>query len=443
MNITRLLQGFALLAGGLSFTFPCLATTINDESDAMQITTHFNELTGIACDNTAQYCVAVGTTMHDTKIDHIVYTTHDGGITWDHKTTLTHPDQEDALTETDDPLSSGQVFTTIRCDSTGYDCLIAGTTTIEGQPNIFTYTSHDGGHNWSMPNIINLADQTPTRTFIDDYPFLRLKCNASATRCLLASNTISQQQHSPAVFTTQNLGESWSPATLLNVPSNVPYGLDILDLGCDQSGLICTAVASTQDSYDDKQTPQPPQMGMVYSTHDGGTTWSDAKPLMISQGTNQDAVASPNDVINLLTCDQSGLSCIALGASYIVKRTETSTENSVEIVANSSHSYLTKNGGLSWQDTSELATDKGFIQAFTALDCDASNRFCAAVGIKSDENNEDTFYPVIHTTTDSGQTWQKKPFTPLENASSLMLDVFCSEDAAFCHTVGFFLKAMK
>lgn len=418
----------------LTLSSTCFASIAQNESDAMQITTHFDDLTGIACDNTAQYCVAVGTAVHD-KVDHIVYTTHDGGISWDHTTTLTHPDQEDKLIDKLNALSSGQVFTTIRCDITGTDCLIAATANISGQSTLLTYTSHDAGHNWSKATLINFADQTPARNFVDDYPFLRLKCNASADRCILASNTISQQQHTPVFFTTQNLGESWSHATYLNVPSNLPYGLDVLDLGCDHSGLICTAVTSTQDSFDNKQISQPPQMGLIYSTHDGGNTWSDAKPLMIARA-DQDAVAAPNDVINILACDQSGLSCIALGTSYIVQ----STQDSIEIVDNPAHSYLTKNGGLTWQDTSEVDSNVGFTEGFMALDCDISNRFCATVGFKSDDNEKDSFLPIIHTTTDGGQTWQKKPFTPPENVSSFMLDVFCSEDASFCHTVGFLLK---
>ncbi|MCX7090524.1 MAG: hypothetical protein NTU48_03625 [Legionellales bacterium] len=433
MNMIRFLPILALL----TFSSTCPASNTQNESDAMQITTHFNDLTGIACDNTAQYCVAVGTAVNN-RVEHIVYTTRDGGITWNHDTTLSHPDQEDKLIDTVEPLSSDQVFTTVRCDMTGTDCLIAATASISGQPTLLTYTSHDAGHNWSKPFLINVADQTPARAFVDDYPFLRLKCNANASWCILAGNTVSQQQHTPVFFTTQNLGESWSSATYLSVPSNVPYGLDVLDLGCDSSGLICTAVTSTQDSFDGKQTSQPPHMGLIYSTHDGGNTWSDAKPLMISRG-NQDAVAAPNDVINILTCDQSGLSCIALGTSYTVQH----TEDSIEILDNPAHSYLTKNGGLSWQDASEISADKDYTQSFTALDCDVSNRFCAAVGIKSNDKEEDSYLPIIHTTTDGGQTWQKKPLTPPENASSFMLDVFCSEDASFCHTVGFFLKAIK
>lgn len=422
-------------------SIPCIANVVNNESDAMQITTHFNNLTGISCDSTAQYCVAVGSAIHQAKIDHIVYTTHDGGITWEQTSTLLHPEQEDSKMDID-PLSKGYVFTTIRCDSTGSHCLIAGSTSVAGQSTLFTYTSHDNGKHWSQPTLIRFSDQhDPERRFVDDYPFLRLKCNPSGSQCILAANTISHQHHTPVFLTTSDLGETWSELSVLDTPSSASYGVDLLDLDCDQSGLICTAVTSTQtDAADDaEERILPPQMGLIYSTHDGGTTWSDAKSLMISRNNSNDPLCAPDDILSLINCDQSGLTCTALGTHYTVKR----EKNSIEILENPSHAYLTKNGGLSWQDTNEIISDKGHSLAFTALDCDTSNRFCAAVGIEFNENNDDQFHPVIHTSTDSGQTWHKKSFSPPENAISLMLDVFCSEDAAFCHTVGFYLQNMN
>lgn len=434
MYAIRLFQSLVVFI----YTSACLASITNNESDAMQITTHFNNLTGISCDSTAQYCVAVGTSIQEARLNHIVYTTHDGGITWDHHTSLIHPDQEDTKIDID-PLSSEHLFSTIRCDSTGNQCLIAGITSIAGEPTLLTYTSRDGGQNWSKPTLIHVNEQDPGRTLVEGYPSLRLKCNTSGSSCILASNTISRLQHMPVFFITHNLGETWSEPSFLTVPSNVPYGLDVLDFGCDQSGLICTAVTSNQDSYDNKQTMQPPQMGLIYSTHDGGTTWSDAKPLMIARSKDQDPFIAIDDVLNLINCDQSGLNCVALGTHYTVKR----EENEVTILDNPSHAYLTKNGGLSWHDTYELLPEKGYTSAFAALDCDTSNRFCATVGIEFDENNDDQFHPVIHTTTDNGQTWHKKHFTPPENTLSFLLDVFCSEDAAFCHTVGFYLKGLN
>lgn len=434
MDIVRLLQGFILLSGGFGLSIPCLALSGYNESDAMQITTHFNDLTGIACDNTAQYCVAVGAIAYQHTLDHRVYTTGDGGVTWSQGVSLIHPKFENQITN---PINNSQMLMSIRCDKTGHDCLVAGNTIIDGRSALLTYTSHDAGMSWSDPNLISLGNELSERTWVDNYPYLRLKCNTRGSWCLLASNTITNKQHTPVLFTTQNTGETWSPVSYFNLPTNAPNGIDIQDLSCDESGLICTALASTPDSASDINDPDSlsPNVSLIYSTHDGGITWSDAKPFMVARGSDTDTTLSTNDILSILSCDPSGLSCIALGNHYVMQH----TENSVEILDSQVHSYLTKNGGFSWQDTTEIPpTDKTSQQAFTALDCDASNRFCAAVGIIVGEE-ENKIQPIIYTTTDSGQTWQKKPFLPPANSSSMMLDVFCSEDAAFCHTVGFLL----
>ena len=111
-----------------------------------------------------------------------------------------------------------------------------------------------------------------------------------------------------------------------------------------------------------------------------------------------------------------------------------------EPIHTQTHAYVTKNGGMTWEDTSLLPSpDSALYHTFLALHCDISNRFCAAVGVllSIDEQQHDVLQHLIYTTIDAGQTWQKKPFTPPSEGHSMMLDVFCSEDAALCHTVGF------
>lgn len=426
MKIARFSQCIILLSTVLNFVTPALAATEVDESDAMQITTNFNDLTGIACDSTAQYCVSVGVVLQAHQIDHVVYTTSNGGIKWTQGFALPHPNGEDPIEE---PKNSNQNIMQIRCDTSGQNCLIAGATSIAKQSQLVTYITHDGGQTWTSPKLLSYPD-AQKQILTDDYPFLRLKCSANLNWCVLASNTIMEKQTIPAIFTTQNGGESWSSA-MLNTPANATgtnskEGLQMLDLGCDQSGLFCTAL--TTNIKDQANAESAPPMSLIYSTHDGGITWSDAKPLMLSQTANPDPIASTQDVLHILSCDRSsGLRCIALGVQY--------SADANPATANT-HAYLTKNGGLSWQDTTAIpSSDATHMNIFTSLHCDVSNRFCAAVGMSVDEDGDKDF-PIIYTTIDGGQTWQKKPFTSPNDALSLMLDVFCSDDAAFCHAVG-------
>ncbi|MEI6095331.1 MAG: sialidase family protein [Gammaproteobacteria bacterium] len=438
MKIARLIPSFVLLAGGLH------SITAWSESDAMQITTHFNNLTGIACDSSGQSCISVGVAHHPNTLDHVVYTTSNGGITWSQGTLLSHPDQhEDSMA---DPTDSSQNFMTIRCNTTGQDCIIAGTTSIGNHSNVFTYTSHDGGQSWSKPQLLSISPLSEDQNLVDEYPFIRLKCNTSANSCILATNTTAKNQQIPTLFTTQNGGESWSAASPLTVPPSAPNGITILDLACDHTGLFCTALTSTAEYNNSLQAPPATPLtptAFIYSTHDSGITWSDPKPLMLTRQNNEELIQSTNDILNILSCDPSGLSCIGLGTLYTTETSETPEITTTTVTGNNTHAYLTKNGGLTWQDTTEIvASDPKLLNTFTALHCDISNRFCATVGFATNEDAEtDEFIPIIYTTIDSGHTWQKKPFTPSPDILSLMLDVFCSEDAALCHAVGFFLKS--
>ena len=431
MNITPFSPSMILLISVFNLVSPAFASTGMDESDAMQMTTHFNDLTGVACDSSAQYCAAVGVITHPHQIDHAVYTTSNGGIKWSQGLILPHPDQEDPIEE---PKNSGQIIMQIRCDTTGQHCLIAGSTRIANQSKVSTYTSHDGGQTWSLPTLLSYPEPQK-QTLIDDYPFLRLKCSANNNACILASNTVLGNQAVPIMFTTQDGGENWSTAKL-NIPTNAndstQVGIQVLDIGCDQSGSFCTALTKTTslDEKNNEDTFKPESL--IYSTHDGGITWSDPKPLVFNQNPNLDSNDITRDVLHIMSCDRSsGLRCIALGAH--------STLDEKNIQSTTTHAYLTQNGGLSWQDTTEIPdSDATHTNIFTALTCDVNNRFCAAVGMSIDEDGDKDF-PIIYTTIDSGQTWQKKPFTPPNDALSLMLDVFCSDDAAFCHAVGLFL----
>lgn len=427
MKIAQFTQRMIMLVTVLTLNNPSYATVSVDESDAMQITTHFNDLTSIACDSTAQYCVSVGVVAQPHQIDHIVYTTSNGGIKWSSGFTLPHPDGEDAI---EDPKNSNQNFMQIRCDTSAQNCVIAGAISIGKQSQLVTYTSHNGGQTWTAPNVMSYPD-SKHQILTEDYPFLRLKCSANINWCVLISNTIIDNQPIPALFTTQDGGDSWSAATLnipLNADTNSKTGVRVLDLGCDQSGLFCTALTAIVSLKSQSDEESAPPVSAIYSTHDGGVTWSDAKPLVITQNSNPTSSASTQDLLHIISCDRSsGLRCIALGLHI------TNDENQII----SSHAYLTKNGGLSWQDTTEIpASDATHMNIFTALHCDVNNRFCAAVGISVNDEDDKKDFPIIYTTIDGGQTWQKKPFTSPNDAVSLMLDVFCSDDAAFCHAVG-------
>ncbi|HVT62743.1 MAG TPA: sialidase family protein [Legionellaceae bacterium] len=388
----------------------------------MQITTHFSDVTGIACDSSAQYCVAVGYVLQPQQIDHLIYISQDGGIHWSANPILAHPDSEDT---SDHTSTDPRIQMKIACSNTGMDCTVAGTTTKAGQPYILTYHSHDGGLNWSTPTILPLfhSDQPPKGN-LENLPLVNVQCGLSGMQCMIASHTPYEDNNEPIVYLSKNGGDSWSEPIFLPLRVGDDAGIRIHDLSCDHSGLICTAIGSTKSSRHPNGTP------IMYATQDGGQSWSPARSLLIAQLFNADYIISKHDFLNQISCDYTGLNCIAIGHHH------QKTQYDEIIPLNSA--YQSKDAGRSWRHAIEIdANDRFGDNIFTALHCDVGASICTAVGYNA---KGEELQPIIYTTSDAGQSWQKKEFEPPLAALGL-LDVFCADNAAICHAIGFVLPS--
>ena len=134
-----------------------------------------------------------------------------------------------------------------------------------------------------------------------------------------------------------------------------------------------------------------------------------------------------NDVFSNLHCNRSGLTCIAL------RHQEIQQEHGVIITA--VYSYTTLDGGIHWKKTGVIDNSDGEIyEPFSVFDCDKEGMTCVAihspVGVEGSR-------PLAYATYDGGQTWSKKALEiPEESTTTIVLDLFCDDNAVLCQAVG-------
>ncbi|MCR9192864.1 MAG: hypothetical protein NXI01_09475 [Gammaproteobacteria bacterium] len=414
MNAVPTLR-WAFFLGSLSCISLCMATPILDESDALQLTTHFNNLTSIACDHKAQHCVATGFVLEPTHIDHLAYTTNDGGVTWHTGSPIFHSDDEVAPQYA---ITSVRTDMQIKCGRSGMNCLIAKYTLDAGLPYVQTYMSHNGGTSWDTHERLPLYKLPKELNEMEDLPHLNLQCDTTGKKCIIGAHFYLQKILSPVFYTTQDGGQSWSDAIFLT--SNKPETtVDLLyALRCDDTGMFCTAITNRINNDTDNPTPR------IHMTQDAGLTWT-TKPMLLADSSHEKFLVSTEDSLSDLSCDHSNLHCIALGSHIqISEKGHSSLHN---------YAYVTQNGGVTWEHAVEIDPEApAWEHIFTTVRCDSSDTFCIAIGSSAAQG---LLQPIIYISIDGGYSWQQKPFQS-PAGSTVLLDAFCADTGTLCHAVG-------
>ncbi|CAM2936285.1 BNR/Asp-box repeat containing protein [Legionella steigerwaltii] len=196
--------------GGNSWSSPILLTAPAGATDA--------RLISVACDSAAVNCVAVGRSRTPTRSFALTYTSMDGGATW------STPVLPTALTGSTTLLG-------VACSSSGLQCVTVG---VNGAKTI-AYTSNDGGKDWNAPSTLNTPpSSTPTLSAVS--------CNSSGLICSAVGNTFDALGNQiPLTYTTADGGLNWSNPILPTPPST--EGSSLSAVSCNDSGL-CTAVGT-------------------------------------------------------------------------------------------------------------------------------------------------------------------------------------------------------
>ena len=184
----------------------------------------------------------------------------------------------------------------------------------------------------------------------------------------------------------------------------------LTDISCDATAQRCLAVGFVSQN---EQIDQ-----VVYSTQDGGDTWSKPVRLYHSVKTPMD---SWDNRIMKIRCDDAGMLCHVAG----LMRTHTK-----EYIV----TYTTYNGGLTWSKQRFLRKQNSFSHV-TGLACSTWGEQCVILG-KDDKASGASF---VYTTTDMGQTWSKSRALPKSNNTTEhdeAEDISCSDSGLTCTIVG-------
>ncbi|MDR3501247.1 MAG: hypothetical protein P4L79_01530 [Legionella sp.] len=238
-----------------------------------------NNLQDVTCDSTGVKCVAVGYAIVGINTP-LSYTSVDGGVNWILSTTL--------------PPAQGGVASyaiSVACDNTGIKCAAIGYYNNGTRLIPSSYTSTDGGANWSV------SANMPPPSSTGNNVMTGIACSTTGLKCTAIGYSIASP-YIPLSYTSTNGGVSWSSSTILRpTPSSGPLALN--SIACDNNGLKCAAVGYYRNGGNN--------IPLSYFSTDGGVTWTQSTTLPASQSTG------PNTLFSI-TCDKAGFKCVAVGS---------------------------------------------------------------------------------------------------------------------------------
>lgn len=380
------------------------ASSIQSFVDSIPLKTYVNNLTGIACDASAQRCVATGFVTKQDRVDEVIYRTQDAGRKWSKPITLFHsvrlPPEMDSL---------NHKTMKIACDSSGMLCHVAGVKRAPTKEYVVAATTYDGGVTWIKHRF------APRQHPLSE--ILKLTCGLSGENCVILGRD-NDYEGNTFVSTTADMGQTWSEARVLPSSDKSEQYDEVFDMSCSDSGLVCTIIGG-METFDTAKA-------ISFITHDGGMTWTN--PLVIDEKGQTTSESPPiSDVFSHIRCDGLGTTCIALRHLEIPLSSSLSFLTVVD-------AYRTVDSGLTWERMGTLDNRDGILyERIGAFDCSHDLQTCVAVhapaGVKDAK-------PYVYVTHDAGATWTHRKLTKTNVETAAVMDLFCDDNATLCLMVG-------
>jgi hypothetical protein len=271
------------------------------------------------------------------------------------------------------------------------------------------YASNNFGSSWTLisgsappllapPADMNINSATQPPGLISVTGLTSISCNATANKCTTVGAYVTiNSDNIPLSYTTSDGGASWTTNSSLPKPPDalLTQGLiriALYGISCDQStGMRCVAVGTYQkhDSSLDYYIP------LSYTSTDGGLSWTpNASGLSLPGDADTSGATSQRNQLNSVSCNSSGLFCVAAGYYTVINSGETN-----------SLIYTSSDGGVTWTLNSSarplpVGTLTGnYLQTVT---CDPSGIICSAVGYYT--TSQDTL-PLSYVSNNAGISW--------------------------------------
>ncbi len=242
-------------------------------------------LTGVACDSTdATTCTVVGATQSNLSnpIYPLTFTTSDiNSVIWSNTSPATSSD-------------SISLLTGISCNSTASSCIIIGDFVSSSETTGIVYSSSDSGTT-TEETILSVSSTAGVLQGIVCNPSL----NINAVLCVAAgySSATNGGTQLPLIITSANAGATWATGMNLSLPADAQSAL-LSAIHCVPLTNTCFAVGSYANS-------SAINVPLIYQSTNGGSSWS-AQPLLPTVGTG-------SAQLNAIRCNATGDKCYTVG----------------------------------------------------------------------------------------------------------------------------------
>ncbi len=298
------------------------------------------------------------------------------------------------------------------------------------------YVSTDRGAHWSLSANLPLPDDLSTPAESVQTALLGVACSASeVSNCSTVGYYTNSSGATVPLSYTSSDGQNWTLSETFPMPADamMPENKQrsiLYGISCD--GQTCTAVGS----YTNTNKSIAP---LSYTSTNGGQSWT------LSQASLPLPADVPNNnqmsELRSIVCNSTDI-CSAVGYYY---------NNKTGV---SPLSYISSNGGVSWQLSSTLPLPSDVIgQTFrqktylNGIYCSKTGLNCSAVGYYT--NKSGTVSTLSYTSDNAGSSWSvsTSPLPlPADSATGFLsnsglFSILCDSSKNICNSVGYYRKA--
>lgn len=241
------------------------------------------ELFGASCASTA--CAAVGKSFDNSFNNDLplAFISSDGGNTWTASSTISLPSGQ-----TKGDLNNVFCANSLICTAVGQSFDNSGNNNLP-----LVYTSNNGGSSWTLSPALSLPS-SKNQGFL-----FGIICEGSICTTVGASDN-SGNNIIPLAYISSDSGNHWTLSSTFSLPSGQDEG-ELFSVICSSSA--CTAVGETF------QTGFTNQLPVAYTSSDGGNHWTLSSSFSLPAGQIE-------GLLNSVTCSSNN--CIAVGETFQV-----------------------------------------------------------------------------------------------------------------------------
>ncbi|KTD26015.1 MULTISPECIES: sialidase family protein [Legionella] len=320
----------------------------------------------------------------------------------------------------------------VSCDKTATQCVAVG---FGGEYHLherLAYASQDGGLTWSEPTVLASPKEEITPVLSDSPNPANIHCDESGQQCIVTSSAIIERVPTPVVYTTKDGGVTWSTPKTLSLPKGIDRN-QIYENDSLFTAISCDQ-AGTVCTIAGGLAGDNEATPLIYTTKDAGETWK------LFSALKQPFYQAPSTFyhgtfLSGVSCNFSGRNCVAVGNSVI------STSFFGDRYSSHSVAYSTQDGGEHWSKPIVLPMEEtqSNVSTFVDVACDGAGMQCTSIGYIYDFYTA-AFQPFSFTTHNGGLDWDGMNLITQKEGKHVLNSIHCDDSGKHCVAVGWETK---